>query len=157
SSILLTPHWRTSDPLEDEPAFLSLFTDGLYNAGFVGANKNGIPALHWWAQACHYRMETNEALGLKDDQPYLNVLPVEFENVKIVRHKGCNVASWNHFECKRVQVGDKILINGVYPIVFMHFNRLQFTEILKGHDGLLLPYLEKFKKTFEENGAQLSS
>lgn len=157
SSILLTPHWRTSDPLEDEPAFLSLFRDGLYNAGFVGSNKKGMPALDWWAQACHYRMETNEALGLKEDQPYLNVLPVEFTDVHIIRHKGCNVASWNHYECKRVQVGDKVLINGIYPIIFIHFNKLQFTQTLKGHDALLLPHLQEFKNTFEENGAQLSS
>jgi hypothetical protein len=157
SCILLTPHWRTSDPLVDELAFLSLFTDGIYNAGFIGANREGLPALSWWALACHYRMETNEDMALKDDQSYLDVVPVKFENVKIIRHMGCNISAWNQFECKRVLVGDKVLINGIYTIVFMHYNKRQFIEILKGHDKLLLPYLQQFKKTFEENGDELSS
>ena len=156
SSILLTPHWRTSDPSLDESAFLSLFTDGLYNAGFIGANSAGLPALAWWANACHYRMETNEELSLKEDQGYLDVIPVMFENVKIIKHLGCNVSAWNQVECKRVQVGQEVLINGIYPIIFIHYNIRQFSGTLKGHDKLLLPYLMQFKNTFEENGDMLS-
>lgn len=157
SSILLTPHWRCSNPLKDEQAFLSIFSDGIYNAGFIGASMAAIPALEWWAQVCHYQMVTDEAKGLREDQGYLDLVPVQFENVVIIRHKGCNISAWNQIECKRILVGDKVLINGIYPIVFIHFNTTQFTQILKGHDALLLPYLHEFKTTFEEDGSQLAA
>lgn len=156
-SVLLTPHWRNSDPLKDAPSFLALFSDGIYNAGFIGAAKKGLPALHWWANACHYRMETNEAMGLREDQGYLDLLPVNYEDVLIIRHRGCNVSAWNQEECKRVNVNGEVLINGTYPIVFIHFSIMQFEEILKGHDALLLPYLNKFRAVFEEDGVSLSS
>ena len=155
SSVLLTPHWRNPDPLTDEPSFLSLFTDGIFNAGFIGVSNEGIAAMDWWAKACHYRMETNQCLGLREDQGYLDLMPVQFENVKIIRHRGCNISAWNQLECRRVNVNGEILINGIYPVVFIHFNEKQFSEILQGHDKLLLPHMEEFKRTFEEEGIQL--
>ncbi len=157
SDILLTPHWRCSNPLVNEPAFISLFSDGIYNAGFIGAAKSGIPALNWWAHVCHYKMETMESIGFREDQGYLNVVPVLFEKVEIIRHRGCNISAWNQEECRRVMVGNKVLINGEYPIVFMHYNTVLFTEILKGHDRMLQSYLNEYKKTFEENGSLLAS
>ena len=154
--ILLTPHWRTSNPLVNEKDFISLFTYGIFNAGFIGASKKGMPALEWWAEACHFKMGELPALGIHDDQRYLDALPVLFETVKIIRHRGCNIAGWNVLECKRVPVNGTVMINGEHPIIFIHFNQLLAKEILRGHDPLLLPYLTEYKTVFEENGARLS-
>jgi len=155
ASILLTPHWRNSDPLIDEESFFSLFKDGIFNAGFIGANKNGIPALQWWAKVCHFKMEANPLQGIYDDQRYLDVLPVKFEDVKIIRNRGCNIGAWNEEECKRILVNGVVLINKEYPIIFIHFNNMLMQQILKGHDALLLPYLTEFKESFEINGSHL--
>ena len=43
-SLLLTPHWRPIDPDANAEQFFYNFRDGLYNAGFVGANNKGLVA-----------------------------------------------------------------------------------------------------------------
>lgn len=157
AGILLTPHWINADPLADESSFFTLFTDGFFNAGFIGSNKKGLPALHWWANACHYKMGSSAALGIHDDQRYLDVLPVKFETVKIIRHQGCNIGGWNRLVCQRIPVENSVLINNLYPIIFIHFNGVLMQEILKGYDPHLLPYLQKYQSVFEEEGVTLAS
>jgi hypothetical protein len=156
SSVLLTPHWKTSNPLVDKNSFYSLFANGIFSAGFIGISKKGLPALQWWAGACHFSMGYHPETGIHDDQKYLDILPVKFETAKILRHQGCNVGSWNYEECERKSVNGKVLINGEFPVIFIHFDGVLIQEILRGHDKLLLPYFEQYQKTFEESGANLS-
>jgi len=157
AGILLTPHWRTPHPLIDEAGFLALFTNGIFNAGFIGASQKGIPALQWWAEACHFKMGEVPALGIHDDQKYLDALPVLFEGVKVIRHRGCNVGAWNARECQRKMINGNLLINGEYPVIFIHFNGVLAKQILRGHDPHLLPYLVKYSAVFEEHGVKLSA
>jgi len=157
SPILLTPHWQNINPLSDESSFVSTFTEGIFNAGFIGANKNSVEALNWWAQACHFKMGTFHNIGIQDDQKYLDIFPVFFENTKILRHKGCNVAAWNTQECKRTLVNGNVLINKEFPIIFIHFNDMLIKQVLKGHDPLLAPFLNNYKKMFEIEGFSLFS
>jgi hypothetical protein len=82
-------------------------------------------------------------------------LPVLFENVGIVQHYGCNIAFWNQHECKRVVSDGKVLINGEFPIIFIHFTNKYIPEILNGNDPHIYPYYLEFKKTFESSGAKL--
>src|SRR4030095_5777246 len=156
SDVILTPHWHNANPLTDENSFVHLLTSGMFNAGFIGANRGGVPALQWWADACHFKMGVFKSLGIHDDQRYLDVLPVKFENVKIIRHKGCNLSSGNDEECKRELINGSVLINGQYPIIFIHFSPTMAKQILKGHDPLLLPYFNQYKRVFEESGYRLS-
>ena len=95
-------------------------------------------------------------LGIHDDQRYLEIFPVYFEDTKIIRHRGCIVAAEQNEECRRELLNGVVLINGKYPIIFIHFDEMLVSQILKGHDKLLLPYLEDYKKAFEENGYLLS-
>lgn len=155
AAILLTPHWTTPDPQERESDFLAFFNFGAYNAGFIGATRKGIPALKWWADACKYRVEVNHAQGLHVDQKYLDALPVFFEEVKILRHKGCNISFWNQQVCRREIVNGKLMINGIYPVVFIHFNKNYIPELLAGNDRELFPYFEQFRTTFERTGYKL--
>lgn len=155
SDVILTPHWRSSDPHVDSKNFFTLNVDGLYNGGFVGVNKNAVRALEWWAMACLYVCEKNVATGQWDDQAHLNLLPIYFDNVKIIKHRGCNVANWNLVECTRVQTGDRVLINGKDPIVFMHFTKSTIRGILKGKDALLAPFLERYHENLKRYGVQL--
>lgn len=156
SSILLTPHWRNSDPLVDKDSFLALFTSGIFSAGFIGANKKAVPALRWWANACHFMMGPRIEMGIHDDQKYLDIFPIKFESTKIIRHRGCNIGAWNLEECRRELIEGKVMINGEFPIIFIHFDDMMVQSILRGHDKLLAPHLEQYKKAFEETGAKLT-
>ena len=84
TSILLSPHWGETNPLDDEENFLLNFRIGLYNAGFIGATAKGINALMWWANACSYSIENNESRGLYVDQRYLDLIPIIDSNAKIL-------------------------------------------------------------------------
>jgi hypothetical protein len=156
NALLLTPHWKNMDPLIDEGSFLSLFTSGIFSAGFFGANQQGLHILKWWANACHFKMMPAIELGVHDDQRYLDIVPVVFEKVKISRHRGCNIGAWNFEESVRTLVDGKVLINSKYPVIFIHFDEMMVTTILRGHDKLLLPYLNEYISVFEKNGYSLS-
>ena len=153
--ILLIPNWNNTNPLDNQSAFLSNFTSGMFSAGFFGVNKNALAAMDWWANACHFMMGEHIEEGVNDDQRYLDMFPVLFEKTKIIRHRGCNIGAWNYEESKRVLVNGELLINGKYPVIFIHFDEMLVSTILKGHDKLLLPYLEQYRNTFESLGYQL--
>jgi hypothetical protein len=147
NSVLLTPHWRSSRPAADERNFGLLRLDGLFNAGFVGATRAGIPALEWWAEACEYRCARDRSRGFWNDQGYLDLLPVYFEGVRILRHKGCNVADWNRVECPRSAGPDgSVQIAGEWPLVFVHFTRSTVRGIREGRDPVLAPPLAAYEE-----------
>jgi hypothetical protein len=151
SSILLSPHWRSSRVSIDLPNFEALLVGGLFNAGFVGANRGGIPALLHWGENCFDLCIKDFTRAMCDDQHYLNLLPVYFEKVGILRHRGCNLANWNMVECVRtIGKGGEVLINDVYPVIFVHFTRSTILGILKGRDPLLHPHLQMLADRLEQ-------
>lgn len=155
NNILLTPHWANINPLENEGSFKDVMRGGLYNAGFIGVNKKGSEAINWWAEMCHYKTEENTELGLFYDQKYLDILPVQFDGIKIIKHQGCNLASWNVETCKREIVDGKLLINGKFEPVFIHFAKETIANILNRNDKLLMPYLEKYIQALKKEGFDL--
>lgn len=157
SPILLNPHWKNTNPLIDKDSFLSLFTSGIYSAGFIGASKKGISIMKWWANACHFMMGAKINIGIHDDQKYLDLVPVIAEDTCIIRHRGCNIGAWNYEECKRLLINNTVLINGKYPIIFIHFDEMMAKGILQGYDKLLLPYLNEYRQSFIEEGYNLST
>ena len=111
----------------------------------MASAHSGVCALDWWARNCLAICEKDPCKGQFVDQSHLNLLPVFFEGVYILSHRGCNVANWNQLECRREkQVDGSVIINHTYPIVFIHFTKSTVRGILHGEDDKLLPYLEKF-------------
>jgi hypothetical protein len=157
SSVLLTPHWHSIDPVKNERSFIATFTEGIFNAGFIAVNKHSTDALQWWLHACHFKMGSFANIGIQDDQKYLDIFPVFFEGTKIIQHKGCNVAAWNTENCRRTLINGNVLINDEFPIIFIHFNDMLIKQILRGHDPLLVPFLDQYVKLFEAEGFSLSS
>jgi hypothetical protein len=155
AGLLLTPNWNSLDPLPDQGAFLSSFTGGIFSAGFIGATKAGQPALAWWARACHFKMGAFINIGISNDQRYLDVVPVYFESTRILRHRGCNIGSWNFRENQRTVVNGETRILDQYPVIFIHFDATLVQNIMRGHDPYLAPYLQDYKASFEKDGYRL--
>tara|TARA_R110002049_G_scaffold82349_2_gene209560 strand:+ start:5286 stop:6191 length:906 start_codon:yes stop_codon:yes gene_type:complete len=153
ADVIITPHWRSKDPVKDASNFDSLFSGGLFNAGFFGCNAKAINILDWWLNACAYKMEKTD--GFYVDQGYLNLMPIYFSSqVKIIQHKGCNVSNWNLIECERTKSQNEVLINDEYPVVFIHFTNATITAIWNGKDKFLRPFLEEYKtvlQTYNKN------
>ena len=118
--VLITPHWFGIEPGVDVDDMLWLGYVGYFNAGFFGASKDATEILNWWAKANLFRCERKVEEGLWDDQRYLDIMPVYFEKVGVVHHQGCNVAPWNKVFLKRSVVEGEVLINGKWPVVFIH-------------------------------------
>jgi len=170
-NLLLSPHWRCSNPQIDIANFKLNFLDGIYNGGFIGASKGSEKTLNYWAELCLFNCEVNRNEGFYVDQRYLDILPTRFEGVTHITHKGCNVANWNQEDCKRtLQINGNVLINNTYPIVFIHFTNSFFKGVyLNKTDELLIPYVEKYRdhlllysdtdiiKDFFEKGVHLES
>ncbi len=139
--VLLTPHWRTKEPEIDSEEYRFLFNHGLYNAGFVGVNTQGTEAMDWWARCCLHSCARGSFEGEYVDQSILNLMPVYFEGVHVLRHKGCNVAIWNRHECRRVMQQDgTVKIDDTYPVVFIHFS----AGIPRSWDPMLGSYMDRF-------------
>ena len=155
NNIILTPHWRNINPNHadkfEKTNYKLLFTDGIFNAGFVGVNRKAKDAMLWWASACTADCELNASKGFFADQAYLALLPIYFPKVKIIRHRGCNVSSWNFVECKRT-AGHKgeILINNEFPIIFIHFTSHCIQSIQNGTDSLLSNHADNYVKTINK-------
>lgn len=154
-SVLLTPHWADLNLINSQDSVLPVLRNGLYNAGFVAASQKGLPAIHWWAGMCHYKMERNPELGIYDDQKYLDILPAQFDDVHILKHQGCNLASWNIQTCKREMLDGRLLINKQFEPVFIHFAKDTIVNILNRNDVLLRPYLDEYIRLLSENGFDL--
>lgn len=126
SNILLTPHFYSADSKKNQNWLEANFRVGLYNAGFIGANKSAIPMLDWWKDCCVYNVKKSYWRGLYDDQKYLDLVPILFDNVEILKDSGCNLAGWN-YKNRLLKLGGADLSS----ITFVHFAELTLKEFSK--------------------------
>lgn len=160
SSVLLTPHHYPTDPSKDQNWLEANYKVGLFNAGFIGVNASAKPMLEWWSECCLYNIKKSYWRGLFDDQKYLDLVPVLFENVEILNHKGCNVAGWNIINSPRSEDQNKVIvIDKKWPIVFIHYNYYTIDSILNKKDPYLFShwtqYLNALKSFYPEYHAGL--
>lgn len=129
-SIVLTPHQTDPEMRENTQAIMdneiASLNYGVFNLGFVAiANiAEGRRFAAWWAERladwCWDRLD----IGIFVDQKWCNLVPCFFDEVKILRDPGYNVASWNlsqrtmHFDA-----AGQAQING-RPLRFYHFTKL---------------------------------
>jgi hypothetical protein len=125
SSIVLTPHMLspslTTEGIWDNE--VSTLKHGIFNLGFiaVAADRRGRRFARWWdARLRTYCLDAPH-LGLFTDQRWVDLAPIFFEGVHVLRHEGCNVASWNIGE-RPITERDGRLWAGRYPLVFWHFS-----------------------------------
>ncbi len=133
---VLTPH--IDRPLDDGalPGELALLQAGLYNLGFVGlrASAETRRLLAWWQARLFDRCVDRVDLGLFVDQKWMDLAPLLFDGVAVLKQPGLNVAYWNlaHRVVTSAGGGDdavespvdaRYLANGE-PLYFFHFSGL---------------------------------
>lgn len=150
NDIILTPHFYDTNPQKNQNWLEANFKVGLYNAGFLGANKNAIKALKWWSEACYYNIKKSYWRGLFDDQKYLDLLPIMFDKVIILKHKGCNLAGWNYLWYQLNRNSDQsVLIENKYPLIFIHFAETSLVHFSREDNFLnkeYISYINSLKK-----------
>ncbi len=125
ADIVLTPH--STEPLRDgrDPDDLRLLRTGAYNLGFCALRRSGSTAsfLDWWKAHLVENCAVDLERGIFVDQKYCDLLPSYFDNVKLLKHPGYNVAYWNllHRRVNRDRESGEWRVNAV-PLRFFHFS-----------------------------------
>ncbi len=126
ASILLTPHLLKAEEKEEDIIVneLSALKHGVYNLGFLGVKntEEGRQFASWWRERLATFCYADIANGMFTDQRWVDLAPAFFPGVAIIRHEGCNVATWN-LSTRYVEgtIENGFTINGE-PLIFYHFS-----------------------------------
>lgn len=128
-SILLTPHILKPISIDNKYPLENLFLNyGIFNLGFIGFKdpSKSISLINWWKERT-YKMGFNRPdKGLFVDQIWFNLAIIFFDNIKISKNPGFNVAPWNIHERDIQIVQGKYIINKTYKLVFYHFSTFNY-------------------------------
>ena len=128
-SIILTPHQVDPEQRGDHIAIkaneIASLNYGVFNLGFIAIanDTEGRRFAKWWDYRlrdwCHDRLD----IGVFVDQKWCNLVPCFFDNVKVLRDPGYNVASWNLSQ-RKISFDEEgtARVNGS-PLRFYHFTK----------------------------------
>lgn len=143
---------------------------GIYQAGLLGFKQepNSLMMLNWWKEKCiewcfDSDYDKHQRWG---DQKYLNEIPNNFSNIKIVTHTGIDAAPWNLVMKKEQWVSqhsEKVYLESSELVCF-HFGsllminhneydlwkreKLEFSEPVLNY--IYTPYIQELKRVFSE-------
>ncbi len=124
SQIILTPHL-----LDTEFSVKAIWENeicslrhGTFNLGFLAVSRGeeSEAFLRWWEDRLNNYCFDDPNSGLFTDQKWMDLAPGFFE-VKILKHRGYNVAPWNIGHRRITKAGGDIFAAGV-PLRFFHFS-----------------------------------
>jgi FkbM family methyltransferase len=126
ASILLTPHLTepetTMEAVVDNE--VCALQHGVYNLGFLGLkpSSEGFRFADWWRDRLEKFCVADIPNGLFTDQRWVDLAPAFFRELAIIRHPGCNVATWNlTHRCVEGDFETGFTVNG-QPLIFYHFS-----------------------------------
>ncbi|MFA6945925.1 MAG: hypothetical protein WC220_08465 [Pedobacter sp.] len=128
-SIVISPH--SLSPVPDKPDFDDriFLRSGIYNAGFFALKKDqhSQAFLNWWMDKLRNQCFFDSKRGMFAEQLWMNLIPLYFENVHVLRHMGCNVAYWNMHERALSEKNDSWYVNENIPLIFFHYSGAAIT------------------------------
>lgn len=125
SSILLTPHIYTPIEFDGKTPTENTFTqNGIYNLGFLALKRseNTNKLLNWWMKRLEINCYNRPEEGIFVDQLPMNFAPIFFENVKISKNLGINMAPWNLHERNLTIKDNTFYVNDNFPLTLYHFS-----------------------------------
>lgn len=123
--ILLTPHILHPMKLDGKhPTEISYLSTGTFNLGFLSLRKsdNTHSFLDWWSERLRHFCYFDFYNGLFVDQKWVNLVPVFFDSVFVIRDPSYNVAYWNLQERTLSQPNGVWTINDRFPLSIYHFS-----------------------------------
>jgi hypothetical protein len=126
--ILLTPHQLSPCGVEERSLRdieLCSLKYGVYNLGFFAVRRGdaGFRFLEWWESRVLRYCYEEISEGIFTDQKWCDIAPCYFPELGVVRHPGCNVASWNLYERELSFADSAVWVNRSWPLLFYHFTK----------------------------------
>jgi hypothetical protein len=125
-SIGLTPHITRPETSElgVRMTEMSVLKHGIYNLGFLAVRNTpeGRAFSRWWAERLLRHCYIDFQRGVFTDQRWVDIVPAAFDGVRIIKHPGCNVASWNASGRALVKTEDGRYLADGEPLIFYHFS-----------------------------------
>lgn len=96
---------------------------GIYNVGWSTFRRDdhALQCLRWWNERCidwcYDRVEPTRYA----DQKYLDQWPALFQGVRVIQHKGVNVAPWNVINYSFVERDGHVWVDD-QPLICFHFH-----------------------------------
>lgn len=126
-SIILTPHQLKPAATEQEfiDNELCSFKHGIFNLGFMGirGTDEALDLLTWWSARLYYYCKEDTANGIFTDQKWMDAVPAFFDDFRVLKHPGLNVASWNLCERELSICDNGIMVNKEHLLIFYHFTK----------------------------------
>lgn len=123
ASLVLTPHLLS--PMTDlkSPNELAIRVAGTYNLGFCALSKQeaAYQFLTWWQGKLARDCVVDITSSIFVDQSWVDLAPGLFDNVKVLRHPGYNIAYWNIAQRSVTREGERFLVNK-QDLVFFHYS-----------------------------------
>jgi hypothetical protein len=124
-SVGVVPHTMRPADSDEEIRIVetSSLRHGIYNLGFllVRNDDNGKRLARWWSARLDRYCIDDFNRGLFTDQRWFDLALGYFDFIKILRHKGIDVASWNIGQRTLSRDGDNYRI-GEDRLIFYHFS-----------------------------------
>ena len=113
--------------LENRLRELAFLNSGVYNLGFLAVkrSKTATDFLRWWAERLYEKAYIDFLHGLFTDQIWINLVPLYYDGVVIMKDIGYNVAYWNFHERFIKKIGDEFYVisnEKKNQLVFFHFS-----------------------------------
>lgn len=129
--IVITPHILKPPPLDNlEPGENLFMMYGIFNLGFLALKKSGVHTgdfLDWWESRTLKLGISDIENGYYVDQLWINMAPVYYDKVLILKEPGYNVAPWNLHEREiTVEDHEKYRMHDGSELVFFHFSSFNY-------------------------------
>lgn len=124
SDILLTPNLILATEEVNSGELVSL-RHGMYNLGFIGIRQTteSMRFLTWWQKRLYKHCVIRKSKGLFVDQKWIDLAPLFFTGICIIRDPGYNMAWWNLAERKLTKHKGTYFVNDpLNPLYFFHFS-----------------------------------
>ncbi|GMQ29571.1 hypothetical protein [Algoriphagus confluentis] len=163
--ILLTPNLVHTAMQPTVGEFASL-RHGMFNLGFIGL-KRGIESfklIHWWKERLRKYCLIDKCQGIFVDQKWMDLVPLYFEKVLVVKEFGWNMAWWNLSERNLLLNDSGFYVNTVdIPLLFFHFSgyrpvnsnlteRISVLDSTYPHNKALIRLYDDYKNILLSNG-----
>lgn len=137
-SVVLTPMFTSVSEKTSLDELVAL-RHGMFNLGFIALkySKHSAQLINWWKERLRTHCLIDKPRGIFVDQKWMDLAPILFNEVFVLKHPGYNMAWWNFAERRLLDLGDLYAVNSPkQPLYFFHFSGFKIdSNYITGRSG----------------------